>query len=34
VKPEGRAEMTAVEWARGARLEPGQLLQWEKEVIA
>jgi methionyl-tRNA formyltransferase len=34
VKPEGRSEMTATEWARGARLEPGEPLQWEKETIA
>ncbi len=34
VKPEGRAEMTAAEWARGARIERGELLVTEKEAHA
>jgi methionyl-tRNA formyltransferase len=34
VKPEGKAEMTAVDWARGARIGAGEVLRWEKEVLA
>lgn len=34
VKPEGRAEMTAADWARGARLERGESLIPEKEKEA
>jgi len=34
VKPEGRSEMGAVEWARGARLAPGARLVLSKEVPA
>jgi methionyl-tRNA formyltransferase len=32
VKPEGRGEMNAAEWARGARIEPGDALEWQKEA--
>jgi methionyl-tRNA formyltransferase len=34
VKPEGRNEMDAGEWARGARIEVGETLQIEKEAHA
>lgn len=34
VKPEGRAEMTAADWARGARIERGEMLVTEKEAHA
>ena len=34
VKPEGRSEMGAVEWARGARLATGARLALEPEVPA
>ena len=34
VKPEGRAEMEAAEWARGMRMEPGAALETEKEAYA
>ena len=34
LKPEGRNEMDAAEWARGARLEPGEALEAEKEAHA
>ena len=34
LKPEGRGEMDAAEWARGARLTPGALLTFEKENAA
>jgi methionyl-tRNA formyltransferase len=34
VKPEGKAEMPAVEWARGARLERGARFELEKEAHA
>ena len=34
VKPEAKAEMGAAEWARGARLEPGEALEMEKEAHA
>jgi methionyl-tRNA formyltransferase len=31
LKPEGRAELDAAEWARGARLEPGERFETLKE---
>lgn len=34
VKPEARAEMDAAEWARGARVAPGDLMEAEKEAHA
>lgn len=34
VKPEGKAEMEALEWARGARVEPGERLETMKEALA
>ena len=34
VRPEGRGDMTASEWARGARIEPGDRLSMEKEAHA
>jgi hypothetical protein len=34
VKPEAKAEMEAAEWARGARIEPGEALEMEKEAHA
>jgi len=34
VKPEGRAEMAADEWARGARLAPGDRLSSGKEFVS
>ena len=34
VRPEGRGDMSAAEWARGARLEPGDRLMVEKEAHA
>jgi methionyl-tRNA formyltransferase len=34
VKPEGRSELDAAEWARGARLAAGDRLVMEKETIA
>lgn len=34
VKPEGRGEQAAADWARGARLEPGEQLQGGKELSA
>jgi methionyl-tRNA formyltransferase len=34
VKPEGKADMHAVDWARGARLERGARFEWEKEAHA
>jgi len=34
VKPEGRAEMNAAEWARGARIERGESLEANKEAYA
>lgn len=34
VKPEGRGEQPAAEWARGARLEPGMRMQSGKEFVS
>jgi methionyl-tRNA formyltransferase len=34
VKPEGRAEQAAAEWARGARVRPGTRLQNGKELLS
>jgi len=34
VKPEGRGEQPAAEWARGARLEPGMCMQTGKEFVS
>ncbi len=34
VKPEGRAELAAAEWARGARLAPGDRLSSGKEFVS
>jgi methionyl-tRNA formyltransferase len=34
VKPEGRGEQPAAEWARGARLEPGMFMQTGKEFLS
>ena len=34
VKPEGRSEMSAAEWARGVRLAPGERLDIEEEANA
>ena len=34
VKPEGRGEQPAAEWARGARLEPGMCMQTGKEFLS
>jgi len=34
VKPEGRGEQPAAEWARGARLEPGMRMQSGKEFLS
>ena len=34
VKPEGRGEQPAAEWARGARLEPGMRMQSGKEYLS
>jgi methionyl-tRNA formyltransferase len=34
VRPEGRGDMAAAEWARGARVEPGDRLMIEKEAHA
>ena len=34
VKPEGKAEMDAAAWARGARIELGERLTTEKEAHA
>ena len=34
VKPEGRGEMSAAEWARGVRLEPGARFAPEKEQMS
>ena len=33
LKPEGRAELSAVEWARGSRLHPGErFIRWEEKT--
>jgi methionyl-tRNA formyltransferase len=34
VRPEGRGDMSAAEWARGARLKPGDRMMVEKEAHA
>jgi methionyl-tRNA formyltransferase len=34
VKPEGRSEMSAAEWARGARIETGDMMEAQKEIEA
>jgi len=34
VRPEGKADMLATEWARGARIAPGEVLLTEKEAHA
>ncbi len=34
VRPEGRGEMSAADWARGARIEPGEQLAMEAEAHA
>jgi methionyl-tRNA formyltransferase len=32
VKPEGRSEMSAAEWARGARVEQGDVMEAHQEI--